>query len=464
LLSGGVGSLAARWIVDGEPPMDVTGMAVDRMQPFMATRTFRREKTVELLGTLFGDAAFPSFTPRLGRNVRRSVLHDRLAAAGADFLPLSGYEVPDWFAAEGVPHERGQTWTRDQSFEAQRAEHTAVRQTVGVFDMSFMAKVLVTGADAETLLNRVSTSDVSVPVGKIVYTQWLTERAGIWTDVTVTRVHDDAYVVVGADLIHRRILAWLRRHRREDEHVSIVDLTSARTLLSVQGPRSRELLQRLTPDDLSNEAFPYLRAREIEIASAPVLALRVTYVGELGFELHVETDYAAHVFDALVAAGVDLGLRNCGLQALNSLRMEKGYRDYGLDIDNGDTPIDVGLDFVVAWDKPGGFIGRDALAKQRDEGVRRARMVQILVTDPEPLLYADEQLYRDGEHVGENRFGGYGHTLGGAVGLAMVEREDDVTDDFLRSGSWEVDVAGDRFPVRVSLEPLYDPRRERIKA
>jgi heterotetrameric sarcosine oxidase gamma subunit len=464
LLSGGVGSLIAQWIVDGEPPMDVTGMAVDRMQPFMATRAFRQERGVELLGTLFGDAAFPSFTPRTARNVRRSVLHDRLAEAGAEFVPLSGYEVPDWFAAQGVSRERPQGWKRDQSFEAQALEHAAVREAVGVFDMSFMAKVLVTGADAEALLNRVSTSDVSVPIGKIVYTQWLTERAGIWTDVTVTRVHDDGYVVVGADLIQRRIVAWLERHRADGEHAAIVDMTSSRTLLSVQGPRSRELLRRLTPDDLSNEAFRYLRGREIEIASAPALALRVTYVGELGYELHVETDYAAHVFDALVEAGGDLGLRQCGLGALNSLRMEKGYRDYGLDIDNGDTPIDVGLDFVVAWDKPDGFIGRDALVKQRDEGVRRARMVQVLVQDPEPLLYGDEQLYRDGEHVGENRFGGYGHTLGGAVGLALVEREDDVTDGFLSSGSWDLDIVGERYPVSVSLAPLYDPRRERINA
>jgi heterotetrameric sarcosine oxidase gamma subunit len=464
LLSGGVGSLMAQWIVDGEPPMDVSGMSVDRMMPFMATRAFREEKTVELLGTLFGDAAFPSFYPRTARNVRRSVVHDRLADAGAVFIPLSGYEVPDWFAAEGVAHDRPQGWKRDRSFEAQAVEHRAVREAVAVMDMSFMAKILVTGADAEALLNRVSVSNVSVPVGKVVYTQWLTERAGIWTDVTVTRVHDDAYVVIGADVIHRRIIAWLERHRAHGEHVSIVDLSSSRTLLSVQGPRSRELLSRLTPDDLSNEAFPYLRAREIEIATAPVLALRVTYLGELGWELHIPTDHSLTVFDALFEAGSDLGIRNAGLGALNSLRMEKAYRDYGLDIDNSDTPIDVGLDFTVSWDKPGGFIGRDALVKQRDEGVRRVRMVQVLVTDPEPLLYGDEPLYRDGEHVGENRFGGYGHTLGGAVGLAVVEREDDVTDDFLATGSWELDIAGTRYAVTLSLEPMYDPKRERIKA
>ena len=392
------------------------------------------------------------------------VIHDRLADAGADFMVLSGYEVPEWFADEGVSHERPQGWGRDQSFEAQANEHRAVREAVGVMDMSFMAKILVQGPGAEALLNRVSTSNVSVPVGKIVYTQWLTERAGIWTDVTVTRLEDDAYLVVGADVIHRRMIAWLERHAAGGEYVAITDVSSSRTLLSVQGPRSRELLSRLTTADLSNEAFPYMRAKEIEVGNGVAFALRVTYLGELGWELHIPTDYALTVFDALFEAGRDLGIRNAGLGCLNSLRLEKGYRDYGLDIDNSDTPIDVGLDFVVAWDKPGGFIGRDALVKQRDSGVRTARMVQVLVDDPEPLLYADEQLYRDGEHVGENRIGAFGHTLGGSVGLAIVERDEDITDDYLATGSWELDIVGRRYPVTLSLEPMYDPKRERIKA
>ena len=464
LLSGGVGSLIARWIVDGEPPMDVSGMSVDRTMPFMANRSFRQERTVELLGMLFGDSAFPSFQPRTGRNVRRSVIHDRLADAGAEFMVLSGYEVPEWFAAPGVSHDRPQGWGRDQAFEAQAIEHRAVREAVGVMDMSFMAKILVTGTGAEALLNRVSVSDVSVPVGKIVYTQWLTERAGIWTDLTVTRVHDDAYVVIGADVIHRRMLAWLERHSAEGEHVAIVDMTSARTLLTIQGPRSRELLSRLTTADLSNEAFPYMRAKEIEVHHGLALAMRITYLGELGWELHIPTDYALTVFDGLFEAGQDLGLTNAGLGALNSLRLEKAYRDYGLDIDNSDTPIDVGLDFTVAWDKPGGFIGRDALVKQRDEGVRHSRMVQVLVNDPEPILYGHEQLYRDGQHVGENQIGAYGHTLGGGVGLATVEHPDGVSDEMLATGAWELDIVGRGYPVTISLEPMYDPRRERIKA
>jgi 4-methylaminobutanoate oxidase (formaldehyde-forming) len=464
LLSGGVGSLIAQWIVDGEPPMDVTAMSVDRMVPSMTNRSFRAERGVELLGALFGDSAFPSWRPKTGRNVRRSVIHDRLAGFGAVFMPLSGYEVPDWFAAPGVAHERPQGWGRDQSFDANAVEHRAVREAVAVMDMSFMAKILVQGPDAEELLSRVSANDVRVPVGRIVYTQMLTPKGGIWTDVTVTRVHDEGFVVIAADIIHRRTIAWLERHIGEGEQVTITDMTAARTLLSVQGPSSRELLSRLTTADLSNEAFPYMTAQEIDVHHGEALAVRVTYLGELGWELHVPNDYAFTVYDALFEAGQDLGIANAGLLALNSLRLEKAYRDYGLDIDNSDTPIDVGLDFAVAWDKSGGFVGHDALVAQRDSGTRESRMVQVLVNDPEPLLYAHEPLLRDGQVVGINRIGAYGHTLGGSVGLAMIEDAAFTSDEAIGSGTWELEIVGQRYPATVSLRPMYDPKRERIKA
>jgi len=464
LLSGGVGSLVATWIVEDEPPMDVTGISLDRTMPFMANRSFREARTKELLGSLFGDAGFPTYKPRYARDVRRSVLHHRLVERGADFMVLTGYEVPEWFADPGVSHERPRTWGRDQAFAATAVEHAAVREAVGVMDMSFMAKILVQGPGALALLDKVSVSRIDVPIGKIVYTQWLTPKAGIWTDVTVTRIGEGRFLVVGADVIHRRMLAWLHRHAEGGPYVAITDMTTARTLLTVQGPRSRELLTRLTTADLSNEAFPYLTAREIEVGDGAALALRVTYLGELGWELHIPNDVALTVYDALLAAGEDLGLRDAGVGALNSLRLEKAYRDYALDIFNDDTLIDVGLDFTVAWDKPGGFIGREALVKQRDTGVRTSRMVQVLARDPEPLLYGDEQLYRDGVRWGENRIGAYGHTLGGSVGLAMIEAEEDVTDELVATGDWELDIVGTRYPVALSLTPMYDPARARIKA
>lgn len=464
LLSGGVGSMVAQWIQDGEPPMDVSGISPDRLMPFMANRSFRAERTVESLGALFGDSGFPSWSPRFARNVRRSVIHDRLTAAGAEYMVLTGYEVPEWFAAEGVSHERPQGWGRDQSFDAVKAEHTAVREAVGVMDMSFMASLLVQGPDALSLLNRVSVSEMDVPVGKITYTHWCTPRGGIWTDLTVTRLAEDRFMVIGADVIHRRMISWLERHTAEGEFVTVTDMTAARTLLTVQGPKSRELLSRLSTADLSNEAFPYMSAQEIDVYHGLVTAVRVTYLGELGWELHIPSDFSLTVYDALLDAGQDLGLKHAGIGALNSLRLEKAYRDYGLDIDNEDTLLDVGLGFTISWDKPSGFIGKDVLVKQRDSGVRETRMVQILVNDPEPLLYAHEQLYRDGVRVGENRNGAYGHTLGGGVGLAMIEDQEDVNDEFINTGTWEIDIVGKRYPVTLSTTPMYDPKRERIKA
>jgi glycine cleavage system aminomethyltransferase T/glycine/D-amino acid oxidase-like deaminating enzyme len=462
LLSGGVGSLLAQWIVDGTAPMDVTGLSVDRAFPYQNSPAFRKDRTVEQLGAFFGDAAFPTWHQKTARNVRRSVVHDRLAAANGRFGLSSGWEFPEWFALGDEADTLTPGWGRDESFPAQEAEHRAVREAVGVMDMSLMAKVLVTGRDAEALLNRVALSNMSVPVGRIVYTQFCDDRGRIQADVTVTRRGEDAFMVIGSDIIHRRIIAWLQRHTPEDAHVSIVDMTSATTLLTVQGPKSRELLQRVSSADFSNQAFPYMTSREIDLHYARCLAVRVTYLGELGWELHVPTEMALTVYDALFANGEDLGLRNAGILAMNSLRLEKAYRDYGLDIDNSDTPLDAGLDFIVAWDKPGGFVGREALVAQRDAGTRTSRMVQVLLQDPEPLLYHHEQVYRDGVHIGENRNGAYGHTLGGAVGLAMLESEDGITDDMISTGSYEVDVNGAMVPATVSLTPLYDPKRERI--
>ncbi|MGZ5294855.1 MAG: FAD-dependent oxidoreductase [Actinomycetota bacterium] len=463
LFSGGVGSMMAQWIQDGEPPVDVTGIHPDRMLPFMKNRSFRKERTVELLGDSFGDSSFPTWKPRYARNVRRSMIHDRLADAGADFAVLTGYEVPEWFAAPGVSHERAQSWDRDQAFDATAAEHRAVREAVGVMDMTFMASLLVQGPDTLALLNRVSAAQIDVPVGKIVYTHWCTPKGGIWTDLTITRLDEDRFMVIGADIIHRRMIAWLERHKAEGEFVTVTDMTTARTLLTVQGPSSRELLSRLTSADLSNDAFPYMSAQEIDMYHGSALAIRVTYLGELGWELHIPNDVALTVYDELLETGRDLGIKHAGLGALNSLRLEKAYRDYGLDIDNSDTLLGAGLGWTVAWDKPD-FVGKDAMVAQRDSGVLTSRLVQVLVDDPEPLLYEREQLYRDGERVGEVENGAYGHTLGGGVGLASVELEDNITDDFINSGRWELDIVGTRYPVTVSLTPLYDPKRVRIKA
>jgi 4-methylaminobutanoate oxidase (formaldehyde-forming) len=464
LLGGGVGSLTARWIVDGLPDMDVMGFAIDRTQPHESTRRFRADRTVEQLGALFGDAVWPNWHPRTARNVRRSAIHDRLAAAGARFAVTSGYEYPEWFAPPGTEPTIVLGWQRDDSFALQAAEHRAVREAVGMIDMSLMASLLVQGRDAEDVLSRISANEVRVQLGRVVYTQWLNERGGIEADVTVTRLAEDRFMVVTTDLTHRRVAAWFRRHTPEDAHVSMADVSAGTTLMTVQGPRSRELLSRLSSADLSNEAFPYMSAREIDVHYARVLSLRVTYVGELGWELHVPADLALTVYDALVEAGTDLGYHDVGLGAMNSLRMEKAYRDYGLDVDNTDTPIDCGLDPFVAWDKPGGFVGREALLRQREAGPPTRRLVQFLLEDPEPLLYGGEPILRDGRWVGYNRIGAYGHTLGGSVGLGMVEDGAGIPAEAIQEWRFQLEIAGSRHPARASLRAMYDPGRERITA
>jgi 4-methylaminobutanoate oxidase (formaldehyde-forming) len=321
---------------------------------------------------------------------------------------------------------------------------------------------MVQGPAAAAVLGRLSANDVDREVGRIVYTQWLNPDGGIAADVTVTRVGDEAFLVVASDLIHRRIEPMVRREKREGEVVVVTDVTSATTLLSLQGPLSRTLLSRLTDADLSNEAFPYLTAQRLHVGYAPVTVGRVTYVGELGYELHVPTEYAAGVYDDLVAAGADLGFRPVGLAAMSSLRLEKGYRDMGVDIDNTDSPLQAGLGFAVAWDKPGGFVGREALLAQRAEGPPRHRVVGIMVDDPAADLYGNEPVLLDGAWNGYVRAAAYGYTVGGPVGLAQVACQEGVTAAWLAAGRFTVSTPAGELPARLQLAPFYDPARLRI--
>jgi 4-methylaminobutanoate oxidase (formaldehyde-forming) len=343
-------------------------------------------------------------------------------------------------------------------------EHIAIREAVGVMDMSLMAKFLVQGPDAAAVLSRLSANDVTAGPGRIVYTQWLNATGGIVADVTVTWLEPERFLVIASDVIHRRIEPMIRRAARADEFVTVADVTSGTTLLSVQGPASRELISRLTEADLGNKAFPYLSARQIYVGYAPVLAIRVTYVGELGWELHVPAEYAAGVYDDLTGAGTDLGLRLVGLAAMTSLRLEKGYRDFGVDIDNTDNPLEAGLGFAVAWDKPGGFTGRDALLAARAEGPPRNRVVGLLVEDPAVDLFGNEPVLADGEWVGYVRAAAFGHTVGGAVGLAQVTCPDGVTAGWLAAQKFLVRTGAGDVAARLQLAPFYDPQRARILA
>ena len=461
LAGGAIGSILASWIVDGRPPVDVSHFAPDRMQPYESTRRYRAERSVDLLGALLNDASWPNYAPSSARGIRRSPIHDRLVERGAHFSITAGWEYPEFFAGPGsadahVPwgFERGLGW------DCAAAEHRALREAVGVIDLTSMSKFLVQGPDAMRVLNAICTADVDVPVGRIVYTPWCDERGLLITELTVTRLATDKYLVVCADLVHRRIPSWIERHTPEDAFITVTDMTSAFAILSVQGPRSRELLERVSPNDLSNSAFPYLSAQSIEVGYAPITALRVTYVGELGWELHIPTEYAASVYDLLHEAGGDLGLRDVGAYALDGCRVEKAYRDFGVDVDMEDTPYDVGLGFAVALDKPGGFVGRDALMAAKAAGTDR-RLVSIRLLDSAFDLRGDEPLWLGDRLLGYNRAGAYGHSVGGAVGLAMLEGVADLTATQIGDMEVSVNVAGTRVAARMSVKPFFDPDRRR---
>jgi len=464
LSGGGVGHMIAHWIVDGVPPVDATAVAIDRTASYETSRKFRSQRTPELLGALFGDAVWPAWQPKTGRNVRRSVLHHRLDAAGAHWGVSAGWEFPEWFAPPGQHQGPVMAYRRQPSHDIVGAEHRAVREAVGVIDMSLMAKLIVQGPDAPAVLSRLSAADVTRETGRLVYTQWLNTAGGIVADVTVTRLDETRFLVVASDIIHRRIEPLIRRETRPGEVVTVTDVTSGTTLLTVQGPASRELISRLTDAELSNEAFGYLTARPLHAGYAPALALRVTYVGELGWELHVPAEYAAGVYDDLMAAGADLGLRPVGLAAMSSLRLEKGYRDMGVDIDNTDNPIEAGLGFAVAWDKPGGFVGREALLAARELGPPRHRVVGLMIEDAGADLFGNEPVFLAGRWVGYVRAAAFGYTVGGPVALAQVAREDGVTGEWLKSGDFTVRTDHREWPARLQIAPFYDPKRLRILA
>jgi heterotetrameric sarcosine oxidase gamma subunit len=464
LTGGGLGRLVAHWIVDGDPGADVTGMHPARLQPYQANPEYRRTRTVESLGMVY-QCHYPNRSLKSARGAKLSPLHARLVEQGAYFKDVSGWEGADWFAGAGNAPEPGPlTWGRPAFWSQWEAEHRACREDVIVMDMSFMSKFRVEGRDAGAVLDRMSGNTVDGDTGQITYTQWLNAGGLLEADLTVTKLDGDRFLVVATDTAHRHVESQLRRGLG-DSRAAVTDVTAGLAQINVQGPRSRELLQTLTSADLSDTAFPFRTAREIDLGFARVLCVRITYLGELGYELYAPAEQAVHVHDLVVAAGPAFGLRHAGLKALASLRMEKGYRDYGHDIDNTDGPLEAGFGFALALDKPGGFVGREAVLARRDEGPLPRRLVQVQCLDPEPLMYHAEVISGGGRMAGYVRAASYGHTLGGAVGLAMIEGHGEpITGDWLDRGEWTVDINGAEYPAKLSLRPLYDPTNARIRA
>lgn len=460
--AGGAGKVLADWVLDGHPPMDLWDVDIRRVAPFQRNKHYLRDRTVETLGLLY-DMHWPFRQAATARGVRRSILHDRLLACGACFGEVAGFERPNWFAPKGVKAEYEYSYGRQNWFDYSAAEHQAVRTTAGLFDQSSFAKYLLQGPDAESVLNRICANNVAVPVGKLVYTQWLNERGGIEADLTVTREAPDRFLIVTACATQGHDFAWLLKNIPADARAYATDVTSGMAVISVMGPLSRSILSQLTDADLSNEAFPFATSQIIDLAYARVRASRITYVGELGWELYIPTEFAASVFDALMEVGEPMGMKLAGYHALNSLRTEKGYRHWGHDISDEDTPLQGGLGFAVALNKPAEFIGKEALIKQKEAGLTR-RLVQFALDDPTPLLYHNEPILRNGQIVGRITSGMFGHTLGKSLGMGYVNNPDGLADnDYLLKANYEIEVAGVRFSAQASLTPWYDPTNARIK-
>ncbi|TIU38063.1 MAG: FAD-dependent oxidoreductase [Mesorhizobium sp.] len=459
--SGGAGMALAQWINDGEAPFDLWEVDIRRAQPFQKNRRYLKERVSETLGLLYADH-FPYRQMATSRNVRRSPLHEHLKARGAVFGEVAGWERANWFAREGQEREYRYSWKRQNWFDNQREEHLAVRNGVGLFDMTSFGKIRVEGRDACAFLQRLCANDMDVAPGKIVYTQMLNQRGGIESDLTVSRLSETAFFLVVPGATLQRDLAWLRKHVA-DEFVVITDVTAAESVLCLMGPDARKLIQKVSPNDFSNDKNPFGTFQEIEIGMGLARAHRVTYVGELGWELHVPIAATGEVFDALMAAGEKHDIRPVGYRALESLRLEKGYRAWGSDITPNDTPQEAGLGWAVKLRKNTDFVGRRALEKTSGAALKK-RFAGFTVEDPEIVLLGRETILRNGEPVGYLSSGGYGYTLGRNIGYGYVRNADGVSDDFLASGDYELVVAMERTQANIHLEPMYDPAGARVKA
>ena len=456
--SGGAGMALAQWMNDGEAPFDLWEVDIRRAQPFQKNRRYLKERVTETLGLLYADH-FPYRQVETSRGVRRTPLHEHLKARGAVFGEVAGWERANWFANPGQKAEYEYSWGKTNWFENQKAEHMAVRTGVGFFDMTSFGKIRVEGRDACAFLQRMCGADVNVPAGRIVYTQMLNNRGGIECDLTVTRLSETAFLLVVPGATLQRDLAWLRRHVG-DMFAVITDMSAAESVLCVMGPKARALMNRVSPNGFSNEAFPYATAQEIEIGMGLARAHRVTYVGELGWEIYASSDQTAHVFEALEAAGTDLGLKLCGIHTLDSCRIEKGFRHFGHDITDEDHVLEAGLGFAVKTDK-GDFIGRDAVLRKKEQGLKR-RLMQFRLKNPDEFCFHNEALVRDGKIVSIITSGNYGHFLGGSIGMGYVPSEGETAEQVLAS-TYEIEIAGRRVPAEASLKPMYDPKAERVK-
>jgi glycine cleavage system T protein len=460
--AGGAGMAIAAWIAQGYPNEDLWPVDVRRYNPWQNNLKYIEERVnVESVGNLYTDH-WPFKQPTSSRGVLKTPIHDRLKDLGACFGVVSGWERANWFAPEGVEPKYEYSWGRQNWFEYSAQEHMNIRENVGIYDLTSMGKFFVEGKDAEQVLQTLCGNDVAKPVGKVVYTQMLNERGGIEADITVTKMAEDKFFIVTAGATTVRDFDWIKRHTPKDAHAVLTDVTWSYSMLGVMGPNARKLLNKITDADLSNEAFPFATARDIHVGYAQAFAIRMSFVGELGWELYIPTPFAQDIFDKLMEAGKEFGIKMCGLHAVDSLRMEKGYRHWSGDITPDDTPYEAGLGFAVNLNKDD-FIGKAALVKQKQEGIKR-KLVIFTIDDPEPLIYHDEPVYCNGKIVGENTHGSYSHVTGHAIGMVYLENKDGITDEWIMDRKYEIEVEDKLYPITIHLKAPYDPAGKSIKA
>jgi glycine cleavage system aminomethyltransferase T/glycine/D-amino acid oxidase-like deaminating enzyme len=462
--SGGAGKVLAEWIRDRRPPMDLVDIDVKRMNPFQGTREYLKDRTVETLGLLY-KTHYPFYQYETARGTRRSHFYDKLKDAGAVYGELGGWERPNWFAPKGVEPKYEYSYGKQNWFPHTGAECRVTRDKVALYDQSTMTKFTVEGRDALRMLEKISANKMDVPLNKLVYTQWLNPRGGIEADLTVTRTAEQQFMVVSAAATQSRDLSHLRAHAETFDHCFVSDQTSGLPMLGVMGPNARALMQKVSPrTDFSNTGFPFGTSQIIEIGYAQVRASRITYVGELGWELYIAGEFALHVYEKLMEAGVQFGLSLAGMHAMNACRMEKAYRHWGDDISVEDTPLEAGLGFAVAWDKPHDFIGKDALRQQLDQGPPKKRLLQFRLKDNNRLLYREEPILVNGQRAGSITSGMYGHRLDASLGMGYVRAEEPITAAWVAAQKFELEVGWERYAVDAQLEPFYDPKMLRIKA
>lgn len=461
--AGGAGRALAEWIVNSAPTMDLWPVDIRRFASFNNNPRWLHDRVKETLGLHYA-MPWPNRELDTARPFRRSPLYDRLAARGACFGSKMGWERANWFAAPGEKAENDYAFGRQNWHEAVKREMKATREAVAVFDQTSFAKLLVQGHDACAALNWICAGNIDVPVGTSVYTGVLNARGGYESDLTVMRLGVEKFLIVtgSAQAIHDA--DWIVKNIPSDAHAILTDVTSSYAVLALMGPRSRDLLGKLSSADLSNAGFPFATIREIDIGYATAYANRMTYVGELGWELIVPTEFAVGVYEALHEAGSEFGLIDAGYYALDALRIEKGFRAWGRELTPDISPWQAGLGFAVAMDKPGGFIGRDALVETKPSAAPARRVVLCTLDDAEPMLWGGELILRDGKPVGEVRSAAYGHTLGRSVALGLIENEAGVDAAFLTGGRFEIDLAGVRHAATAHLRSPYDPKSERVKA